>query len=234
MRDDRAIWPPSGRSPQVQDIQQTGDYKRMLLNFDYDGVIGNSLEPLVRLAQAAQAHTGQGRSPVAEDFAHLQDLTFRALGGYLGIPERGIDSFLGYIFQHQPQMPPAPLFPAMGEVLATLARRHTLVIVTASQGDAVQRAIDHHGLSPHITQILGGDLGLTKADRILQAQIQGGFSSQETYMVGDAVSDIRQGKLAGVYTVAVAWGFQPLERLRAESPHFCCHSPQDLLTLPGW
>ena len=82
-----------------------------------------------------------------------------------------------------------------------------------------------------MTAVLGGDLGLTKADRIVQAQMLTGFDPQDTYMIGDAVSDLRQGKAAGVKTAAVTWGFQSRHRLMAEQPDWICDRPQDLLAL---
>jgi phosphoglycolate phosphatase len=37
-------------------------------------------------------------------------------------------------------------------------------------------------------------------------------------MIGDAISDIREGKRAGVRTAAVTWGYQPERVLAAEQP----------------
>jgi phosphoglycolate phosphatase len=51
---------------------------------------------------------------------------------------------------------------------------------------------------------------------------------KEAYMVGDARSDIREGRAAGVRTVAVAWGYQPRESLVAEEPDFVADRPEDL------
>jgi phosphoglycolate phosphatase len=64
-------------------------------------------------------------------------------------------------------------------------------------------------------------------------QAQGGFNSapDDTMMVGNAISDIRQGKLAKVKTVAVTWGFQSRELLIAENPDHLADTPTDLLTL---
>ncbi len=50
-------------------------------------------------------------------------------------------------------------------------------------------------------------------------------------MVGDAISDIRLGKLAGVRTAAVAWGYQSREALVAEAPDLVIDAPGQLHAL---
>jgi phosphoglycolate phosphatase len=42
-------------------------------------------------------------------------------------------------------------------------------------------------------------------------------------MIGDAVSDIREGKRAGVRTAAVTWGYQAEAVLAAERPDRIVH-----------
>ena len=45
-----------------------------------------------------------------------------------------------------------------------------------------------------------------------------GHARDGTWMIGDAISDIREGKRAGVRTAAVTWGYQPESVLAAEQP----------------
>lgn len=47
-------------------------------------------------------------------------------------------------------------------------------------------------------------------------------------MIGDTVSDIRNGHLAGVRTIAVGWGYQSLEFMRRASPHFEATNATDI------
>jgi len=42
---------------------------------------------------------------------------------------------------------------------------------------------------------------------------------------------VRQGRLAGVRTVAVTWGFQERELLEQEAPDFVINNPKDLLKI---
>jgi phosphoglycolate phosphatase-like HAD superfamily hydrolase len=53
----------------------------------------------------------------------------------------------------------------------------------------------------------------------------------EVYLIGDAVSDIRSARKAGVKSIAVAWGHQSQQKLAAEHPDYLVDSPDDLVAL---
>jgi len=50
-------------------------------------------------------------------------------------------------------------------------------------------------------------------------------------MIGDAVSDIRAAREAGIISVAIGWGHQSKEKLITENPDILVDQPEDLLTL---
>lgn len=50
-------------------------------------------------------------------------------------------------------------------------------------------------------------------------------------MIGDAVSDIRAARAAGIASISVAWGHQSKDKLIAEGPDYWVDQPEDLLTL---
>jgi phosphoglycolate phosphatase len=102
---------------------------------------------------------------------------------------------------------------------------------TASQGAIVAASLRKYGLGGAIADVLGGDLGIGKAERIASLQFRFAFASRDTLMTGDAISDIREGKRAGVRTAAVAWGYQDLALLAGENPDFVVRQPRDLLKL---
>jgi phosphoglycolate phosphatase len=95
----------------------------------------------------------------------------------------------------------------------------------------VSNTLEEFGLDKAISRVMGGDLGSTKAERIEQSRREFQSDLQNSLMVGDAISDVRQGKLAGVRTVAVTWGFQERELLEQEAPDFVINNPKDLLKI---
>ncbi len=117
----------------------------------------------------------------------------------------------------------------MGELLGRLSRRNTLVIITASRANTVERALARHGISG-VAEVLGADTATSKVRRIDLARAHHGRHLKPWY-IGDTVGDILEAKAAGVGSVGVAWGWQSVDKLRAAEPDFIAYSPNDLLVL---
>ena len=204
----------------------------MLICLDYDGVLVDSFDELLAMMVAVQADMGGGRVPVADDFGSIETLTFEAVARRIGLGGKDVDRFGAGMLARQSAAAPARLFPGIAEALTTLARFHVLVVVTANHASVVRAMLPHAGIEPAITAVYGSERGESKAHRIAAACRRHGFSPAQTAMVGDAVSDIRAGKAAGVLTAAVTWGYQPRSRLLAAAPDVWVDSPGDLVALP--
>ena len=92
-------------------------------------------------------------------------------------------------------------------------------------------SLQDFGLGGAISMVRGGESGRSKAESISAVRSSYAAVPGETAMVGDAVSDIRAGKEAGVRTVAVSWGFQDRELLLREAPDILIEDPEELLTV---
>jgi phosphoglycolate phosphatase len=57
-----------------------------------------------------------------------------------------------------------------------------------------------------------------------------GASPEWSFFIGDSDIDVMTGRNAGMRTVAVKWGYQPIEKLEAVSPDYLAESPEDLTT----
>ena len=203
----------------------------MLLCFDFDGVVVDSLDLLLRVTVAAQQQLGLGRPPT---LATIENLTFADLADLIGIPPDAREEYCRRIFdlQAQPSETP-PAYAGMVPALESLSRRHRIVVITSSDSAAVEQQLAELGLAGAVTQVLGGELNLPKSERIALARERFAASRAETCMTGDAISDIRQGKLAGVRTAAVTWGFQARELLAREEPDWIVDRPEQLVELWG-
>lgn len=203
----------------------------MLMLFDYDGVIVDSFGPLLKLCIAAQRSMGVGRPPTRADFRTIENLTFSDLGRLIGVPENMVDAYAGRVFDLQKKNWSVNLFPGVAKVLSELSEQHILAIITSSQTEAITTTLRVAGVAGTISAVLGGESGKSKADRIAMLQSRYSASSTDTFMTGDAVSDIRAGKRAGVRTIAVSWGFQDREFLSREHPDFLIDAPVELLRI---
>ncbi len=202
----------------------------MLINFDFDGVIADTFEQLLLHCQQAQRVLGQGRAPFEEDFRILENLTFEGLGQRLGMTAEQIEKFQDVTFDMQKASQESPRFyDGIVETIIKLTANNDLTIVSSSNSEIVLRLLAENGIDDSFTKIMGGEMGLSKSESILANMSHFSYRAEETYMIGDAVSDIRYGKAAKVKTIGVTWGFQSRELLEAEGPDKLVDSPEQLL-----
>jgi len=93
----------------------------MLLAFDYDGVVADSLAALLEYSRVVQSRIAEGRRPTEKDFTTIDDLTWDGLALLFGIPPAKITDFTAEVFRLQSTgTKPSCFFPAIPEVLALL------------------------------------------------------------------------------------------------------------------
>lgn len=200
-----------------------------LVNFDFDGVIADTFNRLLDLCVTAQARTGEGRPPVAADLRTLENLTFEGLAHCLGIPDRAIPRFLETTFTLQNNLPgDVSFFAGMKELLRQLHGEADVAIITSSSADVVRGYLHDHGVAGMVAEISGGETGRSKEASIRANIERFSVTPGQACMIGDAISDIRQGKAAGVTTIAVSWGFHTRQMLERESPDFLADNPEAL------
>jgi len=204
----------------------------MLLHFDFDGVIADSMIQLLNLTRRAQQAVGLGHPPSMQDYAAIEYLTFENHARCLGIPEDRVQNFVATIYDLQgAQQWDVSVYPGIKDVIEALTRQHQIAINTSSLTRVVWRCLSQHGLDSAVSAVFGGELGLSKVERIARSCAERGVDPAQTYMVGDTVGDIQQGKRAGARTVAVSWGFHPRQMLLAAAPDFIADQPTDLITI---
>ena len=119
-------------------------------------------------------------------------------------------------------------FAGVPELLLELRRRgHRLGIVTAKRVDTVELAFERFPVLRDTTEVLVGadDTERHKPDPapVLEALARMGARAQDAAYVGDSPFDIRAGKDAGTFAVAVGWGgIHPDESLLPSSPTRSC------------
>ncbi len=204
----------------------------MLINFDFDGVIADTFDQLLVLCIEAQEIVAEGRAVVESDLRTLENLTFEGLAHRLEIPSEAVSHFLQTVFElQQKEQTSVRLFPGMATLLERLGKSNDIAIITSSKADLVRTHLMKHGISGSVSSICGGESGRSKKDSILANLEQFSVGPEQTCMVGDAVSDIRQGKAAGIMTIGVDWGFHARELLEREKPDYLTSSPDELLEI---
>lgn len=204
--------------------------------FDLDGTLIDS-GPIIIASMRHASVTVLGREPDEERVraaiggpglvAQMRDLD----------PDRVDELVEVYRAHNEPLHATLQAFDGILELLPELRRRgHQLGIVTAKRLATVQLALDRIPLLAEATDVVVGaeDTERHKPDPepVLEALRRLGARPEEAAYVGDSPFDIRAGKAAGAYSIAVGWGgIHPDERLIREAPDALVQRPEEILEL---
>ncbi|TQS73497.1 HAD-IA family hydrolase [Rhodobacteraceae bacterium] len=118
---------------------------------------------------------------------------------------------------------PAPLYPGAKALLDRLHARDELMlaVATGKSRRGLRALIDHHGLERHFLSLQTADDHPSKPhpSMIGAAIAETGADQASTIMIGDTSFDIEMGRAAGVYTIAVSWGYHPVAALQKAGAH---------------
>src|SRR5215470_6412003 len=124
------------------------------------------------------------------------------------------------------------LLPGVRRVLTTLARRHSLGLVTSGDRDRVHRQLRDFRLWEHFAaHVCSGDTRLRKPHpaplRLALRRMK--MQAKDTVYVGDSPEDLQMARSAGVRAaIAVLGPFPTEQRLRAAKPDLLLQSIDEL------
>lgn len=203
-----------------------------VLIFDFDGVLANSIDPMLEYAQQVCQELGYLRVPTQEDLEVLEKMEFSEYGLQLGIPQDKVDEFVSRnidLFNNRDE--PLAIVPKMDRVVVKLANSSTLAMVTGNSHVVVNKFLQAYKLKGVFQQILSVEDKGNRVEKILRLKALYDYPAGEFYFIGDSVSDIRAAHEAGINSVAVGWGHQSIQKLKKENPHLTVVKPVDLLDM---
>jgi phosphoglycolate phosphatase len=198
------------------------DYK--LLIFDWDGTLANSIGRIVESMHVASDRTG---------FARRDDFAVKGIIG-LGLPEaiRSLypeiaDDELSVFRQHYAdhyialEAEPSPLFDGVADTLQTLRDEgYHLAVATGKARRGLDRVLKSHGWDDYFDITRAADETASKPHPLMLEQILAhcNVRPEQALMVGDSSFDLQMARNAGMGSVAVSYGAQTIEALRAFEP----------------
>jgi phosphoglycolate phosphatase len=207
------------------------DYK--LLIFDWDGTLANSVGRIVEAMHVASDRSGLAR---CDDFA------VKGIIG-LGLPEAicslypDIDDDALVVFrQHYAdhyialEAEPSPLFEGVVHTLETLkGEGYRLAVATGKARRGLDRVLKAHGWDDYFDITRAADETASKPHPLMLEQILAhcGVEPAQALMVGDSSFDLQMARNAGMGSVAVSYGAQSIEALKAFEPRLAIdHFPE--------
>lgn len=210
------------------------------LCFDLDGTLSDTDDQFV-LQLAGWLKPGQRifRRGDPQDLARRIVMATEGYGAILyGLPDRlGVDAHLARLGEYlgrraRRPLPSFLLIPGVAEMLACLAERYPLSVVSARGRIGAQTFLNQYGLAPHFRCVVTAQTcRYTKPypHPVRWAAREMNVPPENCVMIGDTVIDIRAGKAAGAQTVGVLCGFGEEAELRRAGADLIVNSTPDLV-----
>jgi len=214
-----------------------------LVIFDLDGTLIDSRLDLVHSVNAALRHIQRPELPDDVIASYVGDgapvLIQRALGGEAvdeALVRKGLEFFLSYYREHK--LDHTTVYEGIREALAAIQNSgngssRKLAVLSNKPVNPSRAIVEALGLGKFFTQVYGGNSFATKKpdpEGALKLVAESGVQPDEAAIVGDSHVDIQTGRNAGLWTIAVTYGFAP-HTLEAEGPDLILDHPPELAQL---
>jgi phosphoglycolate phosphatase len=205
--------------------------------FDLDGTLIDSRADLVGAVNHVLARLGLPAEAPETLYRYVGDgaraLVQRALTPvHQDLVDTGVATFMRYYADHL--LDHTRPYPAIEEVLASLAARGVRMSVLTNKPAGMSRAIlDGLGLAAHFVDVIGGDsLPVRKPDPAGLERLRAatGTARERQLLVGDSAIDVRTARAGGVAVCGVTWGLAPAD-VEAAHPDWLIAHPAELLAI---
>jgi phosphoglycolate phosphatase len=218
-------------------------HKIKLVIFDLDGTLIDSRLDLVHSVNAALRHIGRTELPEDVIASYVGDgapiLIQRALGNEQvdeALVRKGLEFFLTYYRAHK--LDHTTIYPGICDALAAIQNSSNgtprkMAVLTNKPVGPSRAIVEALGMNKYFSQVYGGNSFATKkpdpegARKLME---ESGTAPEQTVIIGDSHVDIRTGRNAGIWTVAVSYGFAP-HTLETEPADVLVDQPLELTTV---
>ncbi|MCL6306116.1 HAD-IA family hydrolase [Pseudomonas syringae] len=207
-----------------------------LLIFDWDGTLADSVGRIILSMRTAAIET---------DLEIRDDTAIKGIIG-LGLPE-AIRTLYPQISGNQliefrqhyadsymaMDSVPSPLFDGVVESIQAFREDgYRLAVATGKARRGLDRVLKANGWQDYFDATRAADETASKPDPLMLNEIMAhcGVAPQRSLMIGDASFDLLMARNAGMDSVAVGYGAQPLESLRQFEPRLAIEHFSELRT----
>lgn len=200
--------------------------------FDLDGVVVDSFAVMREAFRIAYAEVvGAGPAPFDEYHRH-QGRYFLDIMRIMGLPAAMEEPFVRESHRLRAEV---LVYDGVVDLLDALHRRgYGLAIATGKTGSRARDLLAHLDLLRRFHHVVGSDeVARPKPapDIVLRALDLLGARPERALMVGDAVTDLRSARDAGVRSAAALWGAPDETELLGAGPDLVLRRPADLLAV---
>lgn len=200
-----------------------------ILIFDFDGTIADTMWHLIEISNSLADRFGYDKVELHE-VEKMRDWTSQEVFKHLKVPILKIPHILALARkQLRAQLGEVKTFEGIKGVLLQLKDMgHEIGIFTSNSQENVEAILKINELN--IFDFILTTPKLHNKNRGLKRIMRRKkFHKDNIIYVGDETRDIVAAKKAGVRVMAVAWGYNTIEKLSSFEPDFVCHEPEDII-----
>ena len=220
-----------------------------LICYDFDGTLCNTLPDITASMNAVLERNGYKAIPetrirgfIGSGIARLVEravhyaLSEAGDGGAGAAAVAGIAEEMGKYYREHLILR-SHLYPGTERVLEHFSGIPQ-IIVSNKPEDMVRTLLEHFGIARHFDLVAGGDtLDVSKPHPRVWEYVKGRMGFPEApagIMVGDSLPDVAFGRMAGLHTVAVSYGYNDVPSLREAGAQRIIDALEELKdVLPG-
>lgn len=180
--------------------------------FDFDGTLADTLDLAIEFGNANQARFSK-RVISKDDF---KEHSMREALKRIGLPLRKLPQFVfelkKYLSSHLQRV---QLFPGIVDMIEDLSKKgNKLYIMSSNSAENISAVLERHSLSKNFSAI-HSDSSIFGKHRVLARMLpRYNFNTKDTIYVGDEVRDFEACVKCGIEMIAVAWGWNSVDRLK--------------------
>ncbi len=197
-----------------------------IIFFDFDGVIVDTFEMCYAISNLVNPDLSKD-----EYISHFEGNINDAAGKKKNMDTQsskdhptGIDFFTEYarrMGEHRPEE-------QIPELIRDLSENYLLSIISSTRSDLIQQFLELHNLTDCFSEILGNEVHTSKVIKFQMALEAHKLLPHQSLMITDTLGDIREARKAGLDSIGVTWGFQPIETLLRGEPFAVVKNPVEL------
>lgn len=130
---------------------------------------------------------------------------------------------------YTPQLLNCPPKEEVVETIKKLAKHKVLVIVSSTITSSIKPYLDNFGLTDYFKEILGNEIESSKIKKLQMVLGKYSISPSDTVYITDTLGDIKEAEKCGIKSIAVSWGYHPIETLERGKPYRIVNTPEEML-----
>jgi len=200
----------------------------MLVIFDFDGTIGDTLPTLVDIInKLAPVYHFPKITNINRD--SLRGKTSSELLTWFGIGKLRLWLLCRRVRkEHMARIYEAKPFKGLPVALRALQKKHSLALLTSNSCQNVRTFLKKHSLTLFNPLIANANI-FGKYRQLLYVCRKAGVTPDQAVYVGDETTDLESAKKAGLHSIAVTWGLNSEKALQQAEPEFLARTPADIL-----